>query len=116
MQSNGVTSIYNKECPSRHLMSRIGDKWSVMIIGVLKDDISRFGELKRRCSGVSQKMLTQALRNLEKDGLVIRMEYQERVLRVEYSLTPLGKELAEVLEPLVEWVHDNYQRTLKEVE
>ena len=84
-----------------------------MVIGVLDEETLRFGELKRRCAGVSQKMLTQTLRNLENDGLVNRTEYAERVLRVEYCLTPLGKELARVLEPLVDWVHQNYKRTLE---
>jgi len=113
MQQSAEPDIYNKECPSRHLISRIGDKWSVMIIGVLEEETTRFGELKRRCSGISQKMLTQTLRNLENDGLVKRIEYDERVLRVEYSLTPLGQDLADVLAPLVEWVHQNYKSTLK---
>lgn len=112
MQDETNPDIYNRVCPSRHLLSRIGDKWSVMVIGVLEQGPVRFGELKRQCDGVSQKMLTQTLRNLEQDALIIRHEYQERVLRVEYELTPLGLELAGVLRPLVDWIHDNYRKTL----
>jgi len=113
-ESNAEPDIYNKICPSRHLLNRIGDKWSVMILVVLSEETTRFGELKRQCSGISQKMLTQTLRNLEQDGLVNRTEYQERVLRVEYNLTPLGDNLVEVLKPLVDWVHLNYKKTLIE--
>jgi DNA-binding HxlR family transcriptional regulator len=95
---------YTRGCPSRDLLDRIGDKWTVLVLGELgKHGACRFTELRKRLSGVSEKMLTQTLRALERDGLVDRTVYPAVPVRVEYALTPLGQTLREPLKMLTEW-------------
>ena len=105
---NAQPSIYNRDCPSRFLLARIGDKWTAIILGKLIAHPVRFGALKRECDGISQKMLTQSLRNLERDGFISRKILNPKPLQVEYSITALGSELFGLLEPLIDWVHNNY--------
>src|ERR1700752_2710987 len=78
---------YRADCPTRRILDRIGDRWTVLIVGALLEDDARFSELRRRIEGISQKMLTQTLRGLERDGLVRRTVYPEVPVRVEYTLT-----------------------------
>jgi len=95
---------YARGCPSRDLLDRIGDKWTVLVLGELaKHGACRFTQLRKRLSGVSEKMLTQTLRALERDGLVTRTVYPSVPVRVEYALTPLGHTLREPLKMLTEW-------------
>jgi DNA-binding HxlR family transcriptional regulator len=96
-------SPYRADCPTRRILDRIGDRWTVLIVGALWDGSLRFSELRRRVEGVSQKMLTQTLRGLERDGLVRRTVYPEVPVRVEYSLTEAGCTLREPLRALEEW-------------
>ena len=88
--------IYSGVCPARDLLDRIADKWTALIIGThsTRREPVRFGELRRAVHGISQKMLTQTLRELERDGLVVRKIYAQIPPRVEYALTPLGHTLA----------------------
>lgn len=88
----------------RSILSRIGDKWSLMIIGILSDGPKRFTELKAVVPGISARMLTLTLRQLERDGLVTRTMYPEIPPRVEYGCTPLGKTLHEPVMALGEWI------------
>ena len=90
-------------CPSRALLAQIADKWTVLVLGILIERTTRFNELRRRVEGISQKMLTQTLRDLERRGLVAREIFAEVPLRVEYSLTPLGRSLVKVLDAVVTW-------------
>ncbi|MEZ0110248.1 DNA-binding HxlR family transcriptional regulator [Catenulispora sp. EB89] len=91
-------------CPSRDLLDRIGDKWSILVLGALgQNGRSRFTDLRKRLAGVSEKMLTQTLRALERDGLVLRTVYPEVPVRVEYELTPLGVTLRGPVKALTEW-------------
>jgi DNA-binding HxlR family transcriptional regulator len=91
-------------CHARELLMRIGDKWSVYVIHVLGDaGTLRFNELRSQVDGISQRMLTVTLRGMERDGLVSRAVYPEVPPRVEYSLTPLGKTLRQLVRGLVEW-------------
>jgi DNA-binding HxlR family transcriptional regulator len=108
----GTPDVYKSICPSRQVLKRIGDKWTVLIIGILEHGTIRFGTLRREIAGISQKMLTQTLRNLERDGLVKREVFLEVPVRVEYSLTELGKSLLPVLKPLIKWSEDH----LKEIQ
>jgi DNA-binding HxlR family transcriptional regulator len=85
------------------ILNRIGDKWSVMIIGYLDRKTMRFNELRHAIGGISQRMLTLTLRNLERDGLVTRTVYPEIPPRVEYALTDLGRTLTEPLGALWDW-------------
>ncbi len=94
---------YRQGCPTRHILDRIGDKWTVLVVGALGTDRLRFSELLRRIDGISQKMLTQTLRALERDGLVARRAYLEVPVRVEYELTAAGLSLREPLRALEQW-------------
>jgi DNA-binding HxlR family transcriptional regulator len=85
------------------VLSRIGDKWSVMVVMSLRDGPRRFSELKRHIGGVSQRMLTLTLRGLERDGLVTRTVFPTVPPRVDYELTALGQSLREPVEALGEW-------------
>ena len=91
------------------VLNRIGDKWSVMVVGMLgRQGTLRFNELKRLINGVSQRMLTLTLRNLERDGLVTRTIYPEVPPRVEYGLTELGKTLQGPISELWNWLAENH--------
>jgi DNA-binding HxlR family transcriptional regulator len=94
-------------------LDRIADKWTVLVVGALEDKAKRFGELRREIGGVSQKMLTQTLRGLERDGLVTRMVYASVPPKVEYSLTELGRTLVRILEAIREWSEENIEDVLK---
>jgi DNA-binding HxlR family transcriptional regulator len=91
----------------REVLSRIGDKWSIVAIVMLGDGSLRFGELRRRGHGVSQRMLTLTLRQLERDGLVWRKATPTVPVTVEYGLTDLGRCLLAVLRPFFEWTVEN---------
>lgn len=91
-------------CHARDVLARVGDTWSVYVIHVLGNAKTlRFNELRREVDGISQRMLTVALRGLERDGLVVRTIFPEVPPRVEYSLTPLGATLRQHLRGLVAW-------------
>ena len=94
---------YQAGCATRRILDRIGDRWTVLVVSVLGDGDARFSELRRRIEGVSQKMLTQTLRGLERDGLVRRTVYPEVPVRVEYALTDAGRTLLEPLRALQMW-------------
>ncbi len=91
----------------REVLNRIGDKWSVQIVGCLGEGTMRFSELRRAIEGISQRMLTLTLRGLERDGLIERTVFPEIPPRVEYALTRLGKTLLEPIQQLAEWAADN---------
>ncbi|MCC6616081.1 MAG: helix-turn-helix transcriptional regulator [Anaerolineae bacterium] len=95
--------MYAEACPTRQVLDRIGDKWTALIIGLLDDGPVRFLELQRSIGGISSKMLTQTLRNLERDGLVRRTIYAEVPPRVEYTLTSLGETLCAPLTAIRDW-------------
>lgn len=98
---------FDRHCPSRQLLDRIGDRWTVLIVGVLHDGRQRYSEIAARIDGISQKMLTQTLRALERDGLVERTMYPEIPPHVEYELTPLGHALFDPLHTLMTWAIDH---------
>lgn len=98
-----VFDPYNRACPSRGLLSGIGELWTVLIVGALADKPQRFTQLRERVDGISFKMLTQTLRALERDGLVTRTAFAETPPRVEYALTPTGHELVAPLHALEVW-------------
>ena len=90
-------------CPVEVSLLMIGDKWKVLILRELRSGTKRFGEIRDSINGISQKVLTEKLREMESDGLVIRKAYAEIPPRVEYSLTELGDSLSPVLDSLREW-------------
>lgn len=91
----------------REVLTRIGDKWSVLIIVLLGEHTRRFSEIKRQIEGISQRMLTLTLRGLERDGIVERTVFPTVPPRVEYALTPLGRTLLRTLAELAAWANDN---------
>ncbi|MGI8890691.1 MAG: winged helix-turn-helix transcriptional regulator [Chthoniobacterales bacterium] len=96
-------SVMNPHCLSRVILSRIADKWTALIIHVLATGTRRYAELQREIGGISQKMLTQTLRSLERDGLISRKVFPVVPPRVEYTLTPLGRTLIEPLNAICHW-------------
>jgi DNA-binding HxlR family transcriptional regulator len=96
-------------CELRDLLDRLSDKWSLLVVELLGDGPRRFSELRRQIDGISQRMLTLSLRQLERDGLVHRTVYPTVPPKVEYSLTPSGDTLLGALVPLVEWTRVNRQ-------
>lgn len=93
-----------------NLLSRIGDKWSILIVSILGNEKRRFSELKREVGTISQKMLTSTLRNLERDGFVLRTVYPTIPPKVEYELTALGHDLLCPVEALGRWAKENAER------
>jgi DNA-binding HxlR family transcriptional regulator len=106
-------NVYDEHCPTRMVLDRIADKWTVLVIGALENETKRFGELRREIGGVSQKMLTQTLRGLERDGLVARVVYASVPPKVEYSLTKLGRTLVRILEAVRQWSEKSIEDVLK---
>lgn len=103
-----IPNVYDANCPTRHVLDLIADKWATLIVGLLNDkQPQRFAELQRQIGGISQKMLTQTLRSLERDGLVLRTVYPQVPPRVEYALTPLGQTLCEPIAALIRWSEEN---------
>ncbi len=101
-------NVYDANCPTRRVLDLIADKWATLIIGLLNDEQpQRFAALQRQIGGISQKMLTQTLRSLERDGLVQRTVYAQVPPRVEYALTSLGQTLCEPIAALIRWSEEN---------
>ena len=98
---------YSASCPSRQVLDRIGDRWTVLVVGSLAGGPLRFSELGRRVEGVSQKMLTQTLRGLERDGLVTRTVHAQVPPRVDYELTETGRTLIAPLAALDAWAREH---------
>ncbi|EQD59841.1 transcriptional regulator, HxlR family [mine drainage metagenome] len=95
--------VLQAACPTRQVLDRIADKWTMLVVLALEDGTLRFSQLRARVQGVTQKMLTQTLRGLERDGLVDRRVYPTVPVTVEYTLTPLGHSLAEAVAGLRAW-------------
>ncbi|CAA9445410.1 MAG: Transcriptional regulator, HxlR family [uncultured Rubrobacteraceae bacterium] len=94
---------FDPDCPTRQVLDRIAGKWAVLIVVALEPRAKRFGELRREVGGISQKMLTQTLRGLERDGLALRRVKPSSPVTVEYELTRLGRGLVPVLAGLTDW-------------
>lgn len=95
-------------CPVREILAAVGDKWSTLVLTQLAEaGRMRFSEIKRRIDGISQRMLTETVRGLERDGVILRTVYPTIPPKVEYSLTPLGESLVPLVLALVHWALDN---------
>lgn len=105
---------YNLDCPSRDVLDLIGGKWAILILCCLQQGPVRTGELMRSIGGISQKMLTQTLRDLERNGMIERYSFNEVPPRVEYRLTALGASLSELARAMEQWVVANYELILRE--
>ena len=104
-------NAYAANCPTRQILDRVGDKWAVLILLLVRDEPMRFNALRRAIEGISQKMLSQVLKSLERDGLIRRRVIATVPVTVEYSITALGTTLAAAVDPLRDWA----ERNLKEV-
>ena len=98
-----VPNPYAAACPTRLVLVRVADKWTVLILGLLANRPMRFNQLRRQIEGLSQKMLSQTLKSLERDGLISRKAFPTVPVTVEYSITPLGQTLAYTVDALRVW-------------
>jgi DNA-binding HxlR family transcriptional regulator len=103
---------YDSACPTRLILNRIADKWTVLVMILLESETKRFSHLQREIGGISQKMLTQTLRGLERDGLVTRKVHATVPPKVEYALTPLGHTLKDMLYAIKNWSEANINEVL----
>ena len=115
MDTNASLSwnIYDDRCPTRLVLGRLADKWTVLVVGQLAQGTRRFGQLRREIRGISPKVLTQALRALERDGLITRRVYASVPPKVEYTLTPLGRTLISLVEEICVWAESHIESVLE---
>jgi len=99
--------LFSVECPSREVLKHVTSQWGVLVLVALLEGMHRFSDLRRKVAGVSEKMLAQTLQALEGDGFVLRQSYPVVPPHVEYSLTPLGIEVAKRVEVLADWIEEN---------
>ena len=110
MNRNEVRDTLYPNCPIRNVLSRVGDKWSMLVLFTLENNNSqRFKELQRNIPDISQKMLTATLKTLEGDGLILREAFPEIPPRVEYSLTEKGQSLLPLINNLISWASENME-------
>jgi DNA-binding HxlR family transcriptional regulator len=102
--------LFASACPSRGVLDDVSSRWGVLALVALLDGTHRFGELRRRVAGVSEKMLAQTLHALERDGFVLREAFPVIPPRVDYSLTPMGREVARHVQVLTGWIEENLSR------
>ena len=105
--------LFDPNCSSRDVLELIGSKWSMLLLCALYDSKTRTGQLKRRVQGISQKMLTQTLREMQQNGIVKRISYPEVPPRVEYELTELGYSLAGLVVRMEQWIVKHHPIILK---
>jgi DNA-binding HxlR family transcriptional regulator len=98
---------YSSECPARAVLGHVTGRWGGLVLGALTSGTRRYSELHARIGGISEKMLAQTLRDLERDGLVLRRQYPAVPPRVDYTLTPGGMEVAQRVESLIGWLQDH---------
>jgi DNA-binding HxlR family transcriptional regulator len=103
-------NVFDSHCPTRQVLDRIADKWTVLIVQSLSGDTLRFAQLRRTVDGISQKVLTNTLRGLERDGIVSRRIYASVPPKVEYSLTNLGRSLCQLVGGVCQWAESNIER------
>ena len=115
--NNALKETIFSDCPIRNVLARISDKWSLLVMYILKqrcDTPMRFNELQKSIPDISQKMLTSTLRTLESDGYITRTVYAEIPPRVEYSLTERAHSLIPILEELIDWASTNMAAIIKD--
>ena len=104
-----IANPYSSNCPTRKVLDRVADKWAVLVLGLLIEGPIRFNRLRRAVEGISQKMLSQTLKSLERDGLVSRKTFATVPVTVEYAITPLGQTLATTLDALRVWAETHME-------
>lgn len=115
MNKKEIQSATFPDCPIRNVISRITDKWSLLVLYTLEQkEVLRFKDLWRQIPDISQKMLTSTLRHLEDDGIVVRQIYMEVPPRVEYRLSERGKSLMPHLDALIAWGIEHFENIIKD--
>ena len=110
MNRSEIRDALYPNCPVRNVLSRVGDKWSMLVLFTLESNNNqRFKELQRNIPDISQKMLATTLKMLEADGLILRVAFPEIPPRVEYSLTKKGESLLPLINNLISWASDNME-------
>ncbi|MFD9501287.1 winged helix-turn-helix transcriptional regulator [Streptomyces sp. NPDC060035] len=109
-EARSAYDAFLRECPTNQLLGRLSDKWVSLIVSALRQGPMRYSDLGRRIAGVSQKMLTQSLRSLERDGLVTRTVTPSVPVRVDYELTELGHSLSELLSAVKTWAETHFDQ------
>ena len=104
--------LFSENCPSREVLKHVTSRWGVLILVALLGGIHRFSDLRRKVGGVSERMLAHTLQGLEGDGFVLRKSYPVEPPHVEYSLTPLGVEVAKKVEDLADWIEGSLSKIL----
>ena len=107
LKDHYATGVFPAKCPSRIVLDHVTSKWGVLVLVALVEGPERWSDLRRRAEGISEKMLAQTLKTLERDGFVHRYAHPVIPPRVDYSLTDRGRELAGLLVPLVAWVAEH---------
>jgi DNA-binding HxlR family transcriptional regulator len=102
-------SCYLSDCPAREVLGHVTGRWGGLVLGALLGGTLRYSELRSRIDGISEKMLAQTLRDLERDGLVVRRQYPAVPPRVDYTLSPHGTEVAQRIDALITYIQDNVQ-------
>jgi DNA-binding HxlR family transcriptional regulator len=100
-------NCYNADCPAREVLGHVTGRWGGLVLGALLRGTRRYSEIRDRIEGISEKMLAQTLRDLERDGLLLRRQHAEVPPRVDYTLTPGGIEVAQRVMSLISWLQDN---------
>lgn len=105
--------VLSPECPSREILKHVTSQWGVLVLIVLLEGTHRFSQLRRKIGGVSEKMLTQTLQQLELDGFILRVSYPVVPPHTEYSLTALGISVGRQVEALTDWIEENIGQILQ---
>ncbi len=105
--------VFSTTCPSREILNHVTSRWGVLVLVALMEGTHRFSDLRRKIGGVSEKMLAQTLQQLEKHGFIDRVSYPVVPPHVEYSLTPLGKEIGSQVDSLIDWIETNLGKIMK---
>lgn len=106
-------NVFAARCPSRETFDSIFSKWGMLVLMRLSEGALRFGELRRAVDGISERMLSHTLKTLEKEGMVLRREWQEKPLRVEYSLTDSGRNIAQSMNQVVQVMYSELLEKFK---
>ena len=112
MKASMKPNAYAANCPTRQILDRVGDKWAVLILLLVRDEPMRFNALRRAIEGISLKMLSQVLKSLERDGLIRCRVIATVPVTVEYSITPLGATLSKAVDALRDWAENNLKEVL----
>ncbi len=106
-------NLFSEKCPSREVLKHVTSRWGVLVLVALLEGTHRFSDLRRKIGGVSEKMLAQTLQWLEADGFVLRVAYPVVPPHVEYSLTPLGRQVGQRVEGLADWIEGNLPQIME---